>query len=107
MNDLLSWHRDHTRQTCTYFLSEAERRRAGQEPVVSWVAREGFDWAMGRLHEWLVELQALAVELHSPPLNAYLAERGRMLQQQQAEVAEGLAQLTRVLNLNWDLPGRS
>jgi hypothetical protein len=107
LNDLLSWHRDHTRQTCTYFLSEAERRRAGHEPVVRWVAREGFDWAMGRLQEWLAELQALALELHSPALNAYLTERGRMLQQQQAEVAEGLAQLTRMLNLNWELPGRS
>lgn len=106
LNDLMSWHRDHTRQTRTYFLAEAEQRRAGDEPVVSWVAREGFDWAVARLQTWLAELQRLAVELHSPPLTAYLTERGRMLQQQQAEVAEGLGHLTRLLNLNWDLPGR-
>jgi hypothetical protein len=103
----MSWYRDHNRQTCTYFLAEAERQRVSQEPVVSWVAREGFDWALAQLQTWLAELQRLAVELHSPPLNAYLTERGRMLQQQQAEVMEGLGQLTRLLNLNWDLVGRS
>ncbi len=100
LNDLMSWYRDHTRHTRTYFLSEAERRRAGHEPVVSWVAREGFDWAMGRLQAWLAEVQRLALELNSPPLDAYLAERGRMLQQQQAEVAEGLRHLLKLLNLD-------
>jgi hypothetical protein len=55
---------------------------------------------MGRLQAWLAEVQRLALELNSPPLDAYLAERGRMLQHQQAEVAEGLRHLLKLLNLD-------
>ena len=99
LNDLLSWYRDHTGQSCTYFLSEAERRRGDHEPVVSWVAREGFDWASNQLQRWLWTLQDLAVTLHSPDLTAYLARREQMLRQQQQDVAEGLRHLARLLNL--------
>jgi len=99
LNDLLGWYRDHTRQTCTYFLSEAERRRVDDEPLVRWVAREGFDWATEKLEMWLSALKELATELHSPDLEQYLEIREQMLQTQQAEVSAGLRNLVKLLEL--------
>jgi hypothetical protein len=99
LNDLLSWHRDHTRQTCTYFLSEAERRRVDDEPLVSWVAREGFDWAIDKLEIWMVAMRASAAELDSPELEQYLDVREQMLQTQQVEISNGLRNLQKLLEL--------
>jgi hypothetical protein len=98
LNDLLGWYRDDTRQSCTYFLAEAARRRADAEPLVSWVAREGFDWATGRLAIWMSALKKLAVELDSSDLAHYLDSREQMLQSQQAEVAAGLSNLMKLLD---------
>ncbi len=100
LNDLLGWHRDHIRQTHTYFLSEAERRREADEPVVSWVAREGFNWATAKLETWMLSLQDLAVNLPSPELETYLNTRNLMLQQQKEEIAEGLQSLAKLVNLS-------
>jgi hypothetical protein len=95
LNDLLGWHRDHTRQICTYFLSEAERRRHVDEPVAGWVTREGFAWAIDKLEAWMSALQGLA-EIGSQDLTDYLETRQTMLLKQQEEVAEGLQTLAKV-----------
>jgi hypothetical protein len=100
LNDLLGWYRDDARQSCTYFLAEAARRRADAEPLVSWIAREGFDWASDKLAAWMAALKALAVELHSADLVHYLEVREQMLQSQQAEVVAGLRNLMTLLNLD-------
>ena len=100
LNDLLGWHRDHTRQTRTYFLSEAERRREVDEAVVSWIAREGLNWAIDKLETWMSSLQDLAVNLSSPDLETYLNTRNQMLQQQKEEIAEGLQNLAKLVNLS-------
>jgi hypothetical protein len=97
LNDLLGWHRDHSRQTATYFLSQAERRRNEDEPVVEWVAREGFAWAVDKLEEWMFTLQLLASELGSGDLAAYLDTRQRMLLKQKDEVAAGLRTLNKIV----------
>lgn len=93
LNDLFGWHRDHERRTVTYFLSEAERRRRPDEPVLGWVVREGFDWGMAQAEGWMSALQALAQELNSRELIAYLEAREEMLQRQAAEASAGLAAL--------------
>jgi hypothetical protein len=98
LNDLLGWYRDDTRQSYTYFLAEAARRRTDAEPLVSWVAREGLDWATGQLAAWMAALKALAVELDSPDLAHYLDTREQMLQTQQAEAAAGLSSLMKLLD---------
>ena len=98
LNDLLGWYRDDTRQNCTYFLAEAARRRVDAEPLVSWVVREGFEWASDKLAAWMSALKTLAMELHSPALAHYLDLREQMLQSQQAEVAAGLRNLKKLLD---------
>lgn len=97
LNDLLGWHRDDTRQTCTYFLSEAARRRNADEPVAGWVAREGFAWAIEKLQTWMLDLQALAGKLHNPALLAYLAQREAMLLRQQEDITEGLRNMAKII----------
>ncbi len=96
LNDLFGWHRDHERGATTYFLSEAERRRRPDEPVLGWVAREGFDWGIVQAQGWMSALQALAQELGSPELVAYLETREEMLQRQATEVSAGLATLEKL-----------
>jgi hypothetical protein len=103
-NDLFDWSKDETRQTCTYFLSEAQRRRNAAEPLVSWVAREGFTWAIDKLQAWMAELKLLAVELNSPALLAYLATRETMLLKQQDEITKGLHHLAKIAALGTKRP---
>lgn len=99
LNDLLGWHRDLTRQTNTYFLSEAERRRRPDEPVAGWVTREGFSWALAQLENWMTALQQTTLELGSPELVNYLELRQAMLLKQQADVAAGLQHLAAIVAL--------
>ena len=66
LNDLFDWHKDLARQTTTYFLSEAERRRHADELVVSWVAREGFAWGIDQAQGWMSRLKSQAEALNSP-----------------------------------------
>ncbi len=100
LNDVFGWQRDLERRTATYFLSEAERRRQGDESVLAWVVREGFGWGATRAQGWMVALQALAQELGSPELVAYLQSRVAMARQQQEEVAAGLQSMARILGVN-------
>jgi hypothetical protein len=99
LNDLFDWHKDYTNQTRTYFLSEAERRRQTHEPVVGWVIRAGFEWALKKLQLWMSALKILAADLRSPDLVAYLDTREAMLLKQQEEVAEGLQNLAKLISL--------
>ncbi|MCK6629872.1 MAG: hypothetical protein L6R45_32445 [Anaerolineae bacterium] len=99
LNDLFGWHRDDARRTATYFLSEAERRRRPNEPVLSWVAREGFGWGIEQAQGWMSALQALAQELESPELVAYLEAREEMLQRQATETSAGLVALRKLASV--------
>ena len=45
-------------------------------------------------------LQDLAVNLSSPDLETYLNTRNQMLQQQKEEIAEGLQNLAKLVNLS-------
>jgi hypothetical protein len=96
LNDCFGWHRDYVGQTRTYFLAEAERRRAPDEAVAGWVAREGFAWAMETAQGWMSVLKILTEDLHSPELLAYLKIRETMLHKQAAEVSAGLKTLGKI-----------
>jgi hypothetical protein len=96
LNDLFGWQRDYSSGIQTYFLAEAERRRLPDEPVVAWIAREGFAWALETAQGWMPALKILAQELHSPDLLAYLEIREGMLQKQADEVAAGLETLAQI-----------
>lgn len=97
LNDMFGWQRDLERRTATYFLSEAERRRQGDESALGWVVREGFAWGMTQAQGWMVALQALAQALNSPELAAYLRTREAMVRQQQEDVSAGLQSMARIL----------
>jgi hypothetical protein len=99
-NDLFDWHRDAVQPACTYFLSEAERRREPEEPVAAWVAREGFAWAIDKLRAWLAGLKGLATPLQSPDLLTYLDLREKRLNERQKAVEGGLKDLARLLALD-------
>jgi hypothetical protein len=95
-NDMFDWHKDHTHDTPSYFLSQAGHRRRDGESLTGWVAREGLAWGIDLLHHWLADLQLTAGELSSPPLLAYLAQRQAMLTEQQTEAEAALQLLARL-----------
>ena len=96
-NDIFDWVKDTRQTTLTYFLSEAERRRKTYEPVVDWVIREGFDWGMGLLDSWMLQLKDLAHQVGSPELELYLVERSKVLENQKARTFEKLEELEKLL----------
>jgi hypothetical protein len=95
-NDLFDWNKDLKYHTRTYFLAEAARRKRDTESIAQWVLHEGFEWGCALLHDWLAQVRAAAAPLNSPPLLAYLERREKLLAQQQAEVAAGLAEMQRL-----------
>lgn len=96
-NDLFGWLKDLRNQTPSYFLSEARRRKQPGQTPAEWVIHEGFSWGLALLSNWLGELQALAAELNSPELMAYLQDRQTLLQGQSATATRTLRSLDRLL----------
>ena len=97
LNDLLDWHKDMGHHNQTYFLSEAGRRRATDEPVSTWVVREGFAWGCDILHTWMAELKEMAQHLQSPDLLAYLEARDTLFAERKAQVQAGFQNMARLL----------
>lgn len=99
-NDMFDWHKDLKHGTATWFLSEAERQRQRDEPVVAWVAREGLDWATATLSAWMVDLQTAARnQLKCKPLAEYLSMREQTLQAKMKKLQPGLRVLAKISNL--------
>jgi hypothetical protein len=99
VNDLHDWRKDLELGTPTYFLSEARRRSERDEPVIAWVAREGFAWAMETLDTWMGELETKADALRSPDLLGYLRLREEMMLARQQNLAAGLESAARLFGL--------
>jgi hypothetical protein len=97
LNDLLDWHKDMSYHNQTFFLSEAARRKAADEPVNAWVIREGFAWGCDTLHGWMAELKEMAQHLQSPDLLAYLEVRAATFSERQAQVRAGFQNMARLL----------
>lgn len=98
-NDLYDWRKDLELGTTTYLLSEAERRRASDEPMIAWVAREGFEWAMCTLDEWMAELKDRAQTIGSRDLLAYLQTRDQMLRDRATRLRDGLCETARLFEI--------
>jgi hypothetical protein len=96
LDDLFDWHRDLRDKKDSYVLSEARRQKREDETVESWIAREGFDWGMAVLRNWLPELRRLALPLESTQLNQYLDLREKMLEEDNAKLGAGLKALVEV-----------
>ena len=79
LNDIQGWSRDLQSGHRTYFLCQAERRAGSREAVATWVVHEGLGWGIAELEAWMNEMDATARRLDCPPLDAYLAERRRLL----------------------------
>jgi len=96
-NDLFGWQKDLNNQTRTFFLSEAQRRKQPDEPVITWVMREGIGWGVELLQSWLEQLREQADLLGSPALSDYLAQRSQALSAQHATIAQDLQQMAALL----------
>lgn len=79
-NDMFHWHEDLSLGTATYFLSEAARRKHAQETIPDWVIREGFDWGLRQLDEWMDRARALAGEVECADLLNYLQYRSEKVE---------------------------
>jgi hypothetical protein len=78
VDDLQDWALDAEQPNrTTYFLSEADRRRRGDETRSHWILREGLDWATALCLGWLDELEAGAREIECDPLAELWVERRR------------------------------
>lgn len=95
-NDLFDWHKDHRNGNPTWFLSEAERRRAPNESVMLWIAQTGFREACELLRGWINETTALARTLGSDALLTYLAARAEGFEQRRQVALTGLDALRRI-----------
>jgi hypothetical protein len=71
--DVFDWQQDLELGSVTYFLSEARRRKNPGEAEVSWLAREGFEWAQAELAGWMEELRRM--KNIPPEVFSYLAPR--------------------------------
>ncbi|HKD85615.1 MAG TPA: hypothetical protein VKB58_12765 [Terriglobales bacterium] len=90
LDDLMDWYLDDQRGACTYFLSEAERRRGREETRLRWVLREGFEWGVETLEQWREALQRSAHTLHSDDALNFLDERGAMVMQEARRLLPGM-----------------
>ncbi len=89
-NDLFHWYEDNAIGTPSYFLAEAQRQKTANESIAEWVTRAGLQWGLSLLAEWMNELQARAVDLHSSELLGYLRFRDELLQREGQEMMEAL-----------------
>jgi hypothetical protein len=96
MDDLFDWQRDLSSGNATFFLTQAGRRKPPDESVAAWVFREGFEWGMERLLEWLGELKAAAATLRCPELERHLRRRERLLLERREQVRPAFESLGRV-----------
>jgi hypothetical protein len=99
VDDILDWHRDRSVDAATYFLTEGERQRRGEESLEEWILREGCDWGFDLLNEWMDRLQKSAVQLGSPGLIEYLAARKAWAAEQRSALRNGLAELARLARI--------
>jgi hypothetical protein len=98
LDDLADWHSDQARCRCTYFLSEAQIRRRSGESIHCWVAREGFQWGIDTLAEWMRRLRACSENLHSIAVTAFLDDSMDLVTVMSREILPGLEALRRLAN---------
>ncbi len=96
-NDLIDFQRDHDALSPTFFLSVAEKRREGNETVLGWVLREGFDWGYGELKGMIERLVRDAQACCSSDLSLYLELRKRDLDTLRQDMTGGIEAIRSIL----------
>ncbi|HUP20241.1 MAG TPA: hypothetical protein VM778_09850, partial [Gemmatimonadota bacterium] len=95
-DDVIDWSRDLRRGGSTWFLTEARRRSAPAESVTGWVAREGLEWGMSTLREWIADARTRAEEIGSADLIAHLERREAAAMERSDVLARGLLALRQI-----------
>jgi hypothetical protein len=95
-NDIRDWAGDERNGIVTYFLSEGRRRKRPGETIGEWVVREGYDWGLAVLDDWMREMKDQAVALGSPDLGEYLAQRDVFERNLREKIQLGLKNLGRL-----------
>ena len=90
LDDVFDWSGDFERQTPSYFLSEAKRQKKIDESVPEWILREGFEWGVENVRDWIDASRSVAQELRSPDLMVYLDTRDSMLLRRKKAIADAL-----------------
>lgn len=98
-NDLFHWHEDLSLGTATYFLTEAEKRKRARETAVDWVIRQGFEWGIETLDEWMGQARELAGELECADLLYFLEYRDEKLRSEAQEMLTNLRTAGKLRNL--------
>lgn len=96
-DDVIDWANDLRAGHSSYFLTEGAARKAQDETLAQWVAREGFAWGVATLHTWFAEVRALAAGLGAGELLTYLDWRQMLLLQDTAAMEQRLKALAALL----------
>lgn len=97
LNDVFDWQKDDAHEHTTYFLAEAQRRKAATESVAGWVTHTGFAWGCATLQAWFEQVRAAARPLACPDLEIYLDKRQAHFTQMATGVQRAFAQLLPIL----------
>jgi hypothetical protein len=93
MDDLFDWHDDLARGASTLFLAEGRRRAVPGESFAAWFVREGFEWGVETLQEWVIELRGASAGLGSRDVEEHIASREARLLQRRDQLRPGLRSL--------------
>jgi hypothetical protein len=92
--DVFDWQQDLNLGTATYFLCEARRRKRQGELEISWIAREGLEWAFGTLASWMARLRGM--DFVPPEVPAYLDLREDRLYAQRDKISAALEMIRKL-----------
>lgn len=92
--DLFDWQQDLSLGAVTYFLCEAKRRKRVEEAEVSWIAREGLEWAMEQLNDWMSRLHQM--DFVPEEVASYLEGREKELLQRRESLRPALEFIQKV-----------
>jgi hypothetical protein len=95
-DDVIDWNRDHRRGGSTWFLTEARRRALPGESMTGWVAREGLEWGMTTLREWIEGIRRAAGALGSEALDRHLERRESAVAERADVLVRGLQAIRRL-----------
>lgn len=98
-SDLFHWHEDLSQGVITYFLSEAQKRKTSNESVADWVLREGFQWGLGVLDNWMTNVQSQARQLENAELTHYLSYRRAGARKSGQEILSALHSASKISSL--------
>jgi len=98
-SDLFHWNEDLSQGVNTYFLSEAKKRKSTNESPADWILREGFQWGLTILDDWMTDAQDQASQLNSKGLMHFLAYRQESTRKSGQEIVSVLQTASKISSL--------